>query len=1484
VVGTANGVNIVMNSPLEVCNNFDDNCNGIIDESLIRSCYSGPGGTANVGQCLAGTQTCSAGSWGVCAGQVTPGSEACDGIDNDCDGSVDESTSGSAPVVSNFSATAATICQGVGTTVTVTSTSLLRGRYTVTYNISGTNTVSSTTATLTVASNGAGGTFTTAALTNSGANTVNITAIVFTSSNCNSSSALSVSANFTVNATVAASVSISANPGNVICAAAACTGTNVTFTATLTNGGVSPVYQWKLNGMEVGTNSATYSNDGLNNGNIITCVMTSNATCPTGNPATSNAITMTVNPLPTVNSVPSQVLCAGSSTTAITFSGSVIGTTYNWTNTETSIGLAANGTGDITSFVATNSGTTAKTALITVTPEYTSGGITCYGTSSFISIKVNPTPNVNTSISNQTLCAGATTSLVDFTGTVGGIKYNWVNNNTSIGLAASGSGNIAAFTATNTGTTPITATITATPVSSGCVYMLDSYADNLSVIDRATNTVDTILTLGYDPDAIAISPDESRVYTEYDASAISVINTTTNSIITNIALSASAYSIVISPDGSRIYATNYWANSVSVINSATNTVIATIPVGTEPTFMCLQPDGSRLYVSNMASDNLSVINTATNTVIATIAIGDSPRRMCIKQDGSRLYVANAFSDEVSVINTTTNSLIANIPVGNDPRFISINPDGNKVYVANSSGASVSVINTVSNSVIATIPVGVLPLGVLQSIDGTNVYVPNNDDNTVSVINTTNNTVSTTIAVGSWPKGIATSPDGSRVYVGNSLSNNVSVINTATNTVVATVATGDADSETGFVTGTNCSGNAISFTITVNPVVTPSVSIAANPTGSLCENTDVTFTATPTNQGGTPSYNWKVNGFSAQTGASTTFTTSSLNDNDAITCELTSNATCASPTLATSNSITVDVIPCPNTWLGTTTTWTSNSNWSSGTAPTTCSDDVVIAATANNPIISSNANVGDLIINSGAGVTLNATLNVCGNISAANNSILGSGTLNFNGSGNQTLTGTLSVTGIVNVSTGATLVTNGGLILENGASLMHGSGTSGAGGSVTGTITVKRQGTSSANNYNYWSSSVVNGNVPGSSAYSYNPGTGTNGYADDNNPNPDPGWAAHSGAMLNGKGYASKGAGLASFIGIPNNNTISNGITTSSELLTSVTPPSKFNLIGNPYPSSISASQLYFNNSSLIAFAFYFWNDDGSGGSGYASNDYAKYTNLGGTAASSGGATPNGNIASCQGFVAEAIADGDLQFTNSLRGTSNTTFFKTQEDVSRIWLNLKNDSLYSELLIGFAADATDQRDLIYDAYNLRGNSALAFAAVQENDDFGIVAFSPVNDEKIIPLTAYVANEGIYTISNKADENFENINIYLEDRLNGSFTPLNNNGIYSCLMNSENTSGRFYLHFSTTVTGLNTNSTAAISAYQSHSELIVLLHNLLIESGAFLITDMAGRVLQITENINLKSGVYKTDVSKLSAGVYLVTLQTQNGNYSKKIVIR
>lgn len=87
----------------EICNGRDDNCDGRIDEAdglPIEYCYTGPVGSVQHGACRPGVQRCQFGSK-TCVGEILPSPEDCNGLDDDCDGMVDDGATpgGSADIV-----------------------------------------------------------------------------------------------------------------------------------------------------------------------------------------------------------------------------------------------------------------------------------------------------------------------------------------------------------------------------------------------------------------------------------------------------------------------------------------------------------------------------------------------------------------------------------------------------------------------------------------------------------------------------------------------------------------------------------------------------------------------------------------------------------------------------------------------------------------------------------------------------------------------------------------------------------------------------------------------------------------------------------------------------------------------------------------------------------------------------------------------------------------------------------------------------------------------------------------------------------------------------------------------------------------------------------------------------------------------------------------------------------------------------------------
>ena len=252
-----------------------------------------------------------------------------------------------------------------------------------------------------------------------------------------------------------------------------------------------------------------------------------------------STVTVTINPVPTVDPILDQTVCEGVNFNDIIFTGTA-GATFDWVNDNTDVGLAAAGTADILAFTGTVVGAQSvanvdvtpslngcigltESFVLTVDPQENAGfnypaaswctteaaanaaitgtaggtftaspaglslnaatGQITPGTStpgtydvtyttlgvcfddSTITINIAATPTVDP-IVDQTVCAGDDFVSIDFTGSAGSV-FDWVNDNTNIGLAAIGTDDIAAFTAT--AVVQEVSNITVTPSAGNCV-------------------------------------------------------------------------------------------------------------------------------------------------------------------------------------------------------------------------------------------------------------------------------------------------------------------------------------------------------------------------------------------------------------------------------------------------------------------------------------------------------------------------------------------------------------------------------------------------------------------------------------------------------------------------------------------------------------------------------------------------------------------------------------------------------------------------------------------------------------------------------------------------------------------------------------------------------------------------------------------------------------------------------------------------------
>jgi len=242
-----------------------------------------------------------------------------------------------------------------------------------------------------------------------------------------------------VYATVTPTLAISTSSATV------CSGDNVAFNAIATNGGTSPIFQWKKNGNNVGSSSSiNFIPGSLTTGDIISCVLTANNNCQTTPTANSNNIQLTVNTSPAigVSSSAKAVICTLGGNTTVYNSNTTNGGV--WVSNNPSVASVATIAG-ASGIVTANA---AGTAIITYTK--TSGN----GCTSTASTNINVSPVATPAAINGTnnVCVGSTTALTTIT--TGGV-WSSTNNRGTINTGG-------VYTGVNAGTGEVKYTVTNT--------------------------------------------------------------------------------------------------------------------------------------------------------------------------------------------------------------------------------------------------------------------------------------------------------------------------------------------------------------------------------------------------------------------------------------------------------------------------------------------------------------------------------------------------------------------------------------------------------------------------------------------------------------------------------------------------------------------------------------------------------------------------------------------------------------------------------------------------------------------------------------------------------------------------------------------------------------------------------------------------------------------------------------------------------------
>jgi len=579
------------------------------------------------------------------------------------------------------------------------------------------------------------------------------------------------------------------------------------------------------------------------------------------------------------------------------------------------------------------------------------------------------------------------------------------------------------------------------------------------------------------------------------------------------------------------------------------------------------------------------------------------------------------------------------------------------------------------------------------------------------------------------------------------------------------------------------------------------------------------------------------------------------EGDAINYEANSASTIAATAAANGSGTTY-------TWTGnTSTTYFDDANWS-GTAPDPIrTQEVVINSGANNVTITSEINIGRLIVNAGAEITVTngATLNIY-----------------------------------------YSLTNNGTITVEDGGSLIYHACSASIIG--TGTFDVQRQ-TPTYNEsffYSYWSSPVVEADASPSSIFPDSPVVYSFMASEI-----DSDWAYNGTTNFKpGIGYAVRsentGGQLRTFSGKIIEGEVAVDVFYSSNFESedpdNVWSTAGDNLVGNPYASALDWDRVIADTDNAdIEGTVYFWNQNTVEVGDNNVSDYLQYNPTGGSSN-----TATGKIGTAQGFFVRTMANSTITFkTTHQVAANNNQFFKgantkTPKKEGRSWFTFTRGNQTNTLLVGFLKGATNRYDRVYDApFDINQKSLGFYSVVRGGKKASIQGLPSLKkDKKIVKLGFIVDEIGEYSIDIQEEHIDDEYYIYLRDTEKKITTDLRKRKYTFTIDVTGENNTRFKLVY--------TKKKRKASNLKSNGKESFFVEE--IDSKDFSVYVDAAKELIVTYDFdedNIKEvqlyniqgkkvanfkGNQPKDVSTLSSGIYIVnTVLNDDKVFHKKIVI-